>query len=185
MNKIDFPLLRTFEVDELIVDFLNRKFDQYRSNNPKMEEYTAFYNEKIDSGYQTGNMLDWNDSEYKEFTDGKLLDLISKQLFISRDKISFYWTHMLEYINGGEMGYHKHNHNEDYVLFIYLSTCESGNTVFHLNDFNEEYFKRTTISLKPIKNTAALFSSMLLHKGEFTLENKKIFVVGIRIDTRN
>jgi hypothetical protein len=91
---------------------------------------------------------------------------------------------MLEYIDGGEMGYHNHCHNEDFVFFIYLSSCNTGHTVFHLNGFNEEYAKRTIVSLKPQKNTGVLFSSLVMHKGEYTEENKKIYVVGIRVNTQ-
>jgi len=90
----------------------------------------------------------------------------------------------LDYVDGGEMGYHKHDQNEDFVLFIYLSSCNSGHTVFHLNDYNKEYGSRTVVKLKPEKGMGAIFSSAVLHKGEYTKENKRIYVVGIRVDTQ-
>jgi len=112
------------------------------------------------------------------------LEMISNQLSVPKSKITYFWNHMLEYNNGGEMDYHKHYHNEDFVLFIYLSSCSTGNTVFHLNDYNEEYSNRTVIKLKPEKEMGAIFSSLILHKGEYTEENKRIYVVGIRVDTQ-
>lgn len=182
MKHLNFPLLKTFEVSPLIIEFLNRKFDEYKKNHQSMEHHTEFFNDDIDSGYQTKNLLFWEDVEYKEFINTQLLELVSNQLLIPKNKITYYWNHMLEYIDGGEMGCHNHCHNEDFVLFIYLNTCNTGNTVFFLNDFNEEYSKRTSISLKPQKNIGAIFSSLVMHKGEYTEENKKIYVVGIRID---
>ena len=184
MKFIDYPLLRTFEVSPSIVDFLNRKFDEYQGTHQSMEDHNSFVNDKINSGYQTGNLLDWGDEEYKEFIDTQLLELISNQLLIPKNKITYHWNHMLEYIDGGEMGYHNHCNNEDFVLFIYLSSCNTGHTVFHLNNFNDESFKRTTVSLTPQKNIGALFSSLIMHKGEYTDENKKIYVAGIIVDTQ-
>lgn len=184
MKFIDFPLLRTFEVSSSIVDFLNRKYDEYKKDHKSSNNYTSFSNERVDSGYQTDNLLKWEDQEYKEFINTQLLEIISNQLLIPKRKLSYHWNHMLEYVDGGEMEYHNHFHNEDFVLFIYLSSCDTGNTVFHLNHYNEEYAKRTTIALKPKRNMGAIFSSLIVHKGEYTKENKKIYVVGIRVDTQ-
>lgn len=182
---INFPLLKTFEVDYSIVDFLNIKLKEYKNRYPLTSDFkseNSFTNKKKNSGYQTSNMLFWDDIDFINFYKNDLLKIIKSHLG-ERIKISYYFMHILEYENGGSMDYHTHMHNEDYVLFIYLETCKTGDTVFHLNCYNEEYGRRTQIELKPRKGLGAIFSSMLLHRGEYTEENKKIFVVGIRIDT--
>jgi hypothetical protein len=179
---MDFPLLKTFEVDSKITKFLNIKFDQYSSSNPNNLDDNSFNNKEYNSGYQTKNLLDWNDSEYQAFLKSDLVDLISDKLNLKKQSISYYWTHILDYQNGGMMGEHKHHHNEDFVMFIYLKTCYSGETIFYLNDFYEEYKKRTMVKLIPKENCAAIFSSLVLHEGLFTKENKRIFVAGIRVN---
>jgi hypothetical protein len=179
---MDFPLLKTFEVDSKITKFLNKKFNQYSSSHPNNPDNNFFSNEDYNSGYQTVNLLNWNDFEYQTFLKTELIDLISKKLNIKKHSLSYYWTHILDYQNGGMMGEHRHYHNEDFVLFIYLKTCSSGETVFYLNDFCEEYRKRTIVKLIPTENQAAIFSSLVLHEGLFTEENKRIFVAGIRVN---
>jgi hypothetical protein len=176
---MDFPLLKTFEVDPKITKFLNIKFNQYSTFHPNNPDITFFDN---NNGYQSKNLLDWNDSEYQTFLKTELIDLISEKLNLKKSSISYFFTHMLDYQNGGKMGEHRHYHNEDFVMFIYLKTCSSGETVFYLNDFCEEYRKRTTVKLVPKENQAAIFSSLVLHEGLFTKENKRIFVVGIRVN---
>ena len=186
-EQINYPLLKTFEVDSSIVNFLNVKLEEYKKSYPSTDDFleeNAFTNKSKKSGYQTDNMLSWDDIDFINFCKNDLSKIIKSQ-FDNRIEISYYFIHMLEYENGGSMDYHTHMHNEDYVLFIYLETCKVGDTIFHLNYYNEEYAKRTEIKLKPKKCLGAIFSSMVLHKGEYTEENKKIFVVGIRIDTNS
>ena len=72
------------------------------------------------------------------------------------------------------MNQHKHWHNEDFVMFIYLKDCKRGKTIFYLNDYSDQFKKRTQVGITPKKNTAAIFSSLLLHKGEKTTEDKRI-----------
>ena len=179
---MNFPLLKTFEVDSKITKFLNKKFNQYSSSHPNIPDINCFNNQEYNSGYQTQNLLDWNDSEYQTFLKTELIDLISEKLNLKKSSISYFFTHMLDYQNGGMMGEHTHYHNEDFVMFIYLKTCSSGETVFYLNDFCEEYRERTMVKLIPKENQAAIFSSLVLHKGLFTEENKRIFVAGIRVN---
>jgi len=182
-NDMNFPLLKTFTVDDNIVKFLNQKFDYYSSSHQMDEDETAFNNESIKSGYQTSNLLYWEDLEYKNFLNNELLEIISRNLSINKNNIEYFWTHMLEYQHGGKMDSHKHSHNEDFVIFIYLKTCKSGQTVFYLNDHCEEYMERTSVELLPVSGLGAIFSSLVLHKGKFTKENKRIFVAGVRVST--
>jgi len=176
---MDFPLLRTFEVSESFTSFLNKKFYLYKKENDSFDVQENYFDEQ--NGYQTRNLLEWEDKEFHEFVDKRLTELVSSQLDIDRSKVSYHWLHFLDYEKGGSMGYHNHWHNEDFVLFIYLKDCDSGSTKFHLNHFNEEYADRTQINILPKENHAAIFSSLVMHKGEYTEENKRIFVVGIRV----
>lgn len=180
---MNFPLLKTFDVSPQTTEFLNRKFDEYKDCNPP---YNLNKNQFDQSkGYQTGNLLLWEDKEFQEFIEFDTKHLISSHLEIDNSQVSYHWIHVLDYEKGGSMGYHTHMHNEDFVLFLYLKDCNSGDTVFHLNHHNEEYAMRTQVSVKPKEHNAALFSSLILHKGEHTEENKRIFVVGIRVDMTN
>ena len=181
--NINFPLLKTFEVDASIIDFLNRKFEEYSSITPSNDSSdNAFTDESYNSGYQTDNILNWEDVEYQKFIKGELFDLVSKNLCLDKNKIEYFWIHMLDYRVGGKMDCHRHNHNEDFVIFIYLKTCSSGDTVFYLNDYCQEYMNRTTVKITPKQNLGVCFSSMVLHKGEITEQNKRIFVCGIKIN---
>ena len=76
------------------------------------------------------------------------------------------------------MGAHVHKYNEDFVLFIYLKTCKTGETVFYLN---EQYPERTLVSITPTENVGAIFSSLVMHEGKYTKEKKRIFVCGIKM----
>ena len=179
---IDFPLLKTFHVESSTVDFLNLKFEQYKIDHDSDDLQTFFNNKTQTSGYQTENLLDWNDDEYQNFLDSSLLEIISSNLNVPPNKIWYYWTHMLEYYDGGFLGVHNHKHNEDFVVFIYLNDCDDGETTFFLNDHCEEYRERTKIKIMPKKYLGACFSSLVMHQGEITTSNKKIFVAGVRVD---
>ena len=178
---MNFPLLKTFNVPSSITSILEKTLDQHVNQEGwDNNDIKSCFDER--RGYQTYNLLKWNDEKFKNFTQNELLHLISSHLEIDKSKVSYSWLHFLSYENGGSMKYHKHWHSEDFVLFIYLKTCSSGKTIFYLNDFNENYAKRTHVGILPKKNLAAIFSSMLLHEGEFCDENKQIFVVGIKVN---
>lgn len=183
MGNIDFPLLRTFSVDDKIVEFLNKKFDLHFNSHNCSEDITFFNINRTDFGYETSNLLTWEDLEYQDFLNNDLLKIISENLGIPECNIEYFWVHILEYQNGGKLDPHKHKQNEDFVIFIYLKTCNTGETVFYLNDYCLEYKKRTTVEILPKSGTASIFSSLILHEGKFTKESKRIFVAGVRVNT--
>jgi len=175
-----FPLLNTFQVDESIVSFLNRKFEQYSSSNSLV--FPAKTNDPVyvsKTGIHTTNLCLWDDDEYKNFLDNTLLEMCSKELELDRDDIDIHFTHFFDYRKGGWVRPHKHSPFEDYVMFIYTNTCSSGHTVFYLNPDHKD---RTTVKLQPTSGLAAFFSSSLVHEAEYTSEPKRIFVVGIKIN---
>lgn len=178
---MNYPLLNSFNVDEEITEQLIKSYTLYKELNPMADkDKNNFSNNEKYSGYQTSNLLHWENNEFQSFLKNIFYNCVSKQL--GTNLFSYYWAHYLEYENGGSMDIHKHWHNEDFVLFIYLSTCSTGHTVFYLNDYNKEHMERTCVRIPPVKGTGACFSSLLAHEGEFTYESKKIFVVGIRLN---
>ena len=180
---MNIPSLKTFQVESAITDFLNRKFEEYQNTFPSVGIYYPEGNFK--GGYQTGNLLEWEDKEYDNFKKKELLNLTFNLFEMDKScRIQFFFNHMLEYGKGSSMVNHTHIHNEDFVMFIYLNDCNDGHTGFYLNDFKPEYKERTTVMVKPIKNTGVFFHAGIPHEGFPTYENKKIFVSGIRIDLR-
>jgi len=178
---MNFPLLNTFQVDDSIVNFLNKKFDQFSVEqeliSSKESEDSIYVSE---TGVHTGNLCLWDDVEYRNFLYNELLDICSNKLNIDSKYVHIHFTHFFDYRDGGEVKLHNHLECEDFVLFIYTNTCLSGDTVFYLNH-HPEYKHRTKIKLKPTSGLGAIFSSMLFHEAEFTRESKRIFVVGIKI----
>ena len=171
---VDFPLLKTFNIESTVGSFLNKKFEKFRKIYPSSWKERGG-NKYKDSGYQTPNILFWEEDEYQSFLKNNLCDIIND--FLKCDW-EYHWIHFLDYDVGGEMGAHVHKHNEDFVLFIYLKTCITGETVFYLNDQSPE---RTLVSITPTENVGAIFSSLIMHEGKYTKENKRIFVCGIKM----
>ena len=81
---------------------------------------------------------------------------------------------------GGYVKLHNHVHAEDFVVIIYLNTCNKGKTIFYLNHTNE-FKERTKVEISPIKGNGVCFSSLVMHEAELTEESKKIFVLGVRV----
>ena len=170
---IDFPLLKTFNTESTVGSFLNKKFEKYRKLHPlSWEEKNAF---DTKTGYQTPNLLLWEEDDYQSFLKNELSDIINGLLKCNWE---YHWTHFVDYDAGGEMGPHHHKHNEDFALFIYLKTCKTGQTVFYLND---QYPQRSLVSITPTENLGAIFSALVVHRGKYTQEKKRIFVCGIKM----
>lgn len=91
------------------------------------------------------------------------------QKYIS-ETIDYFYAHMIDYRNGGDMLIHKHDHNEDYSFIYYLNDCNDGYTTLYLNK---------PIRIKPEKSKILLFSSDVYHSSTFSKE-KKIFVGGLK-----
>ena len=181
---MNIPSVKTFEVESRITDFLNRKFEEYQKIFPPSDVYFPINSFKGE-GYQSGNLLEWGDEEYNNFARNDLWNLISSLFEVDNPyRMMFFFNHMMKYGKGTSMATHTHTHNEDFVMFIYLNDCDDGHTAFYLNDDEPEYKERTTVKVKPTKNTGVLFHAGIPHEGFPTYENKKIFVCGIRIDLR-
>ena len=180
---MDFPLLKTFQVDSKTIDFLNQKREQYfKEGSTRPAENDIYIS---DTGRFTNNLVDWDDKEYKQFIKDILLDNIANLLNLSPEKVDLYFQHIFDYKEGGYVKPHNHAHVEDFVVIVYLNTCDKGKTIFYLNkeqNYPTERSDKTKIEISPIKGDGVCFSSLLMHEAELTSESKKIFVVGVRIN---
>jgi hypothetical protein len=80
-NKmLNYPLLKTVEVNEYLTDFLNKKFYYYIKTVGKEGQKT------------TPNLLLWQDEEYQNFLNNEILNLISKEFSINKEEIKYVWT---------------------------------------------------------------------------------------------
>ena len=94
---MNFASLKTFEVESRITDFLNRKFEEYQKVFSPLDIYYPNNSFKGD-GYQTGNLLKWEDKEYSNFISKELMDLTINLFEIDKPYgIQFFYNHMLEY----------------------------------------------------------------------------------------
>lgn len=177
---MNFPLINTFQVGDRTIDFLNRKFDQYVSEQGLISAKASGDEVYVtDTGVFTNNMCLWEDEEFTRFVDW-LVDLFAEKLDVTRNAISIHFTHFFDYQQGGLVNVHEHTDSEDFVMIVYTNTSESGDTIFYLNP---KFKSRTHVSCKPTKGLAVLFSSMLQHEVKYTSDPKRIFVVGVRINT--
>ena len=169
----NFPLLKTIRVNPRMVNFLNRKFEQYKSVHPSWEDDNAFQ----DSGYQTPNLLEWEDEEYQNYIkNGPLKRLVNSHISCEWE---YRWNHVLDYDKGhGQMAVHNHAATEDFVVFIYLKTCKTGETVFYLNGWAPG---RTRFVILPKVGLGAVFAASTNHEGVYTGENKRLFVCGVKL----
>jgi len=177
--SMDFPLLKTIQVDLETIDFLNRKCQQYFKECPTLPAENNVY--MSDTGQFTHNLAYWKDLEYIKFVDTILLTNVSNLLNIPKEKVHLYYQHIFDYKMGGYVKLHNHVHAEDFVVIIYLNTCNKGKTIFYLNH-TDEFKERTKVEISPIKGNGVCFSSLVMHESELTEESKKIFVVGVRLN---
>jgi|694.fasta_scaffold02774_16 hypothetical protein len=107
--------------------------------------------------------------------DNEFLDIIEELKSICEKcvnkELEYFYLHMIDYENGGEMSSHKHDHNEDYSFILYLNSCEDGDTLLHLDP---------EIKIKPVKDKMVLFSSDIVHSAIFS-NKKRILVGGLKL----
>ncbi len=177
----DFPLFKDFEVDSEFVSFMNRKYRDYILSNGTI--HVADQNVYISpTGCYTSNLLEWENEEYEEFAEGKLMDIASEQLGLDKSQFYLHHNHIFDYQGSGFVRPHNHEYAEDFVLLFYLNTCTSGETVFILNNSRPWNTERTSIKITPVAGRAVCFSSLLVHRVEPCTEGKRIFAVGIKIN---
>ena len=180
---MDFPLLKTFEVESWLVESLLEFLEELKIKLPNWEYKTAFSD--VPDSYETDNLVD-RDYPQLDIFSKYFISKASDLLHVPEKNIELFWFHFLDYGKGGEMGIHNHMHLEDFVMFIYLSTCDDGQTTWYLNNFDGESQKRTTISCVPERGKGALFSSLVDHYGTPNAAGtKKLCVLGLRVRLDN
>ncbi len=180
---MDFPLFKTFKIDELTTNFLNKKYEDYSKSFDLKSADGSIYVSK--TGHYTQNLVDWDDKEYQKFARNELTKIISNNLKINNDQFSIHFSHFFDYNKGGFVAIHTHEDAEDFVLIFYLNDIKvGGETLFFLNR-KKEFKERTFVKIKPTKSLVTCFSSMVPHSAEWTSEPKRIYVVGVRINLIN
>jgi hypothetical protein len=118
------------------------------------------------------------------FASNNLLDLITDHSFLKNinfilgecenyipDKVDYFYMHMIDYQNGGDMLIHKHDHNEDYSFILYLNDCSDGYTTLYLD---------RPIRVKPERGKILIFSSDVYHSATLS-SDKKVLIGGLKI----
>lgn len=118
------------------------------------------------------------------FASNNLIELLKDYLFVDNsnlileecqkylpDQVEYFYMHMIDYQNGGDMLIHKHDHNEDYSFILYLNDCDDGHTILYLD---------RPIRIRPERGKILIFSSDVYHSATFS-KNKKILVGGLKI----
>jgi 2OG-Fe(II) oxygenase superfamily len=119
--------------------------------------------------FSTLNLLDIIRTEKFYNYIGILQSLCEQKLNL---KLKYFYVHMIDYENGGEMKVHQHLHNEDYSFILYLNSCTDGKTILHLGNKKQQ--------ITPIKNKVLLFSSDIPHSAEYS-NSKKVLVGGLKL----
>ncbi len=118
------------------------------------------------------------------FASNNLLNLITDNQFVNKinfilgecekhipDKVDYFYIHMVDYKNGGDMLIHKHDHNEDYSFILYLNDCDDGYTTLYTD---------RPIRVKPETGKILIFSSDVYHSATSS-NSKKVLVGGLKI----
>jgi hypothetical protein len=137
------------------------------------QEYPHFYQDRTNhclspNCFATKNILEVVKDKEMEENLNFLKNLC--QEYIS-DPIEYFYVHMIDYKNGGDMLIHKHDHNEDYSFILYLNDCDDGYTTLYLEN---------PIRIQPERSKILVFSSDVYHSAMFSKE-KKILVGGLKI----
>lgn len=165
---IDLPSLYEFTVDEDFVSFFENKISYYKENNflrPRGSNCTR-------NGDQTINILDLNEEDVNE----KLTPLRERLEQKCGVKFEYYWVHLIKYDEGGFQKEHRHDHNEDYSVVVYLNDCNDGAT-FHV--LNEK--RNVVMETVPERGKAIMFPASVSHGAYRTNSEKKVLVFGLRL----
>ena len=165
---IDLPSFYEFDVDEEFVSFFEKKMEYYKEVDFLMQKgSTATYN-----GHQTSNILNLNEKDVNK----KLTSLRERLERKCGVKLEYHWVHLIEYEEGGNQSEHRHDHNEDYSVIVYLNSCDDGSTYFVLNKE-----RGVVLETFPIRSRCVMFSSSILHGCHPTSSGKKILVLGLKL----
>lgn len=165
---IDLPSFYEFNIDRRFISFFEKKMEHYKKNGFLLDiRETCTFN-----GHQTPNILSLNEEDVNE----KLTSLRKRLEKKCGVKFEYNWVHMVRYDQDGYQEQHKHDHNEDYSVIVYLNDCDDGSTFYVLNE------KRNVIMESiPKRGKCVMFPASVLHGGYPTSGEKKILVLGLRV----
>ena len=160
-------MIKQFFVEDEVSDYFNLLL-LFVSDNTDV--YKDSKNSSLSSNcFSTLNLLDKVPSEKFYNYIGILLSLCQRELNLN---LEYFYIHMVNYENGGNMKIHQHIHNEDYSFILYLNSCTDGNTILHLDN--------KTHKVIPVKNKVLLFPSNIPHSAEYS-NSKKVLVGGLKL----
>ena len=143
-------------VDPIITDRLSSiLFDLESNNKGSPSNSTCTVN-----GFQTENLC------YEPYIQKDLEKLLE---YIPNKDLKYKWFHMINYKNHGYQSVHNHSKTEDYSYILYLTDCNEGGETLFTNG-------KESVAVKPEKNKLVFFPANLWHKGNATIDNKKVAV---------
>jgi len=149
-------------VDSIITDRLNSiLFELEAKNKGLLPNSTCTIN-----GFQTDNLC------YKPYIKNELKKLLE---YLPNKDLKYRWFHMINYKDHGYQNAHEHSKTEDYSYILYLTDCNEGGETLFIDG-------EKSIVIKPEKNKLVFFSSNLWHKGNATIDNKKVAVAALIIN---
>ena len=164
---IDLPHFYEFSVGRNFTSFFQKKMKSYKESNVLVDRGTNDTN----NGYQTPNLLQINEKDVND----KLFYLKKRLERKCGVKFEIHWAHMIEYEVSGSQNPHKHDHNEDYSVIVYLNSCEDGSTYFIMNE------KRNVVSrILPERGHCVMFHSGIKHGAHPVSEEKQVLVLGLK-----
>lgn len=150
---------------EEVIDYFIELLDVIRDNPTR---YRDLSNHCLSPNcFASNNLLSSTDKLFLKNID---IILSECQKYIPK-KVEYFYLHMIDYCDGGDMLIHKHDHNEDYSFVLYLNTCEDGYTTLYLEQ---------PIRIKPERGKVLVFSSDVYHSATFS-KRKKILVGGLKV----
>lgn len=162
---INIPTFKEYEMSLNTVDKLVTYLDSLDLPNVSSDTYLSG-----DNTYQTPNILNINDNIDK-IIDNIITNINNDLGLISKP----YHVHYIKYGDSGSLGWHRHSHNEELSILLYLTDAVDGETIISLNDERD-----ITLIVKPKKGKMILFNSTCNHVG-LESKNKNVFVIGLRL----
>lgn len=143
-------------VDHTLTDRLDSILFELEAKNegrPPNSTYTI-------NGFQTKNLC------FEPYVQNEIKEVLN---YLPIKDLKYRWFHMIHYKDHGYQEAHDHSKTEDYSYILYLTDCNEGGETLFIN--GEE-----SVAIKPEKNKLVFFPSNLWHKGNATIDNKKVAV---------
>ena len=153
-------MIQEFVIRENITDYLLLVLNQLKINNIGIDPNSSC----TINGFQTNNISEIPDMQ------NTLNDILE---YLPVKNLKYRWFHLIDYDKNGHQNRHDHKRTEDFSFILYLTDCENGGeTIF--------YEKEDIVTIKPKKNKLVFFNADLWHKGNATIDHKKVAVGALK-----